>query len=278
MNLYLRKASGSGYWGYYCENPDTERSKIALHPGSHSLGCISVPDATCWSKLESALRKQSRESLSVTGVKRSGIYAMATFSCDGGWGSLVVKWRKRSPSSVLLKWGTKSPFEHFISANKGKKSNISSTSIAYKSMHMCHVYTLSRRPNERRKTEHYRPSAWDMIFPLHPYLQCDSRSIDWRRSSHFFTSIATMEIAVVRLTALFFLIVAKKILQRVSLADDLFVFSRTNPLCRHLSWSVIQSNRFLNGSVDWRLSVLLLWPHQISWHSPDRPSIKRVLH
>lgn len=84
VNLYPRKASGSGYWDYYCENPDTGRSKIALHPGSVSLGCISVPDTACWSRLEATLRNERAASLSVTGVERSGVSWLTTFSCSGG--------------------------------------------------------------------------------------------------------------------------------------------------------------------------------------------------
>jgi len=84
VNLYPQKKSKNGYWDYYCENPDTERSKIALHPGSISLGCISVPDKECWGKLEKLFRQQKSSSLTVTGVTRSGAWSLMSFSCNGG--------------------------------------------------------------------------------------------------------------------------------------------------------------------------------------------------
>ena len=84
VNLYPKMKNGQGYWDYYCENPDTERSKIALHPGSISFGCISVPDTNCWSKLEAVLRRQQPSSSQVTGVERSGVYSLTSFSCSGG--------------------------------------------------------------------------------------------------------------------------------------------------------------------------------------------------
>ncbi|CAF1236002.1 unnamed protein product [Rotaria sordida] len=85
VNLYPKKKSGSGYWDYYCENPDSGRSKIALHPGSVSQGCISVPDSQCWGKLETLLKQQTPYSFSVTGVEHSGLGYLTTFSCNGNW-------------------------------------------------------------------------------------------------------------------------------------------------------------------------------------------------
>ena len=84
VNLYPKKKKGDGYWDYYCENPDTNRSKIALHPGSVSLGCISVPDQSCWNKLEKEFKRHTSSALSVTGVERSGWKYYKTFSCNGG--------------------------------------------------------------------------------------------------------------------------------------------------------------------------------------------------
>ncbi|CAF2511138.1 unnamed protein product [Rotaria sp. Silwood2] len=85
VNLYPKKKNGDGFWDYYCENPDTGRSKIALHPGSITAGCISVPDSDCWSQLETKLRQQESYSFSVTGVERSGYSDRLSFSCNGGW-------------------------------------------------------------------------------------------------------------------------------------------------------------------------------------------------
>ncbi|CAF5035122.1 unnamed protein product, partial [Rotaria sp. Silwood1] len=67
--------------GYY------KRSKIALHPGSRSMGCISVPDANCWSALEKLLTSERSSILSVTGVERSGYRSYISFSCNGGLGA-----------------------------------------------------------------------------------------------------------------------------------------------------------------------------------------------
>lgn len=83
VNLYPQKKSKNGYWDYYCENPDTRRSKIALHPGSISLGCISIPNSNCWNKLEQLLKQQKSSSLTVTGVTRSGAGSFMSFSCNG---------------------------------------------------------------------------------------------------------------------------------------------------------------------------------------------------
>ncbi len=83
VNLYPEKKSKNGYWDYYCENPDTGRSKIALHPGSNSLGCISIPDSNCWRNLEQSFKQQRSSSLTVTGVTRSGAWSLTSFSCNG---------------------------------------------------------------------------------------------------------------------------------------------------------------------------------------------------
>jgi len=83
VNLYPEKKSKNGYWDYYCQNPDTGRSKIALHPGSVSIGCISIPDSNCWRKLEQLFKQQKSSSLIVTGVTRSGAWSLTSFSCNG---------------------------------------------------------------------------------------------------------------------------------------------------------------------------------------------------
>jgi hypothetical protein len=83
VNLYPEKKSKNGYWDYYCENPDTGRSKIALHPGSFSQGCISIPDSNCWRKLEQLFKQQKSSSLTVTGVSRSGAWSLMKFSYNG---------------------------------------------------------------------------------------------------------------------------------------------------------------------------------------------------
>lgn len=93
VNLYPRMKSGKGYWDYYCENPDTRKSKIALHPGSRSLGCISIPDQSCWNKLEKLFKEKTPSALGVTGVPRSGWGSGMTFSCNGSLaaGSPITK-------------------------------------------------------------------------------------------------------------------------------------------------------------------------------------------
>jgi len=84
VNLYPKKINGNGYWDYYCANPDTGRSKIALHPGSISFGCISIPDSSCWFRLEAQLKQQNPNSALVTGVQISGAGNYMSFSCNGG--------------------------------------------------------------------------------------------------------------------------------------------------------------------------------------------------
>ena len=99
--LYPEKMSyegGSNYWDYYCENPDTERSQIALHPGTRTLGCISITEGTCWQKLENLLAEEDTDIISVDGLTNSGIPipgfgTSIAFRCDNyGLGhSKVVK-------------------------------------------------------------------------------------------------------------------------------------------------------------------------------------------
>ena len=98
LNLYPKKKNGLGYWDYYCENPDTKRSKIALHPGSISLGCVSIPDAVCWEALEKIFKNHSSTTISVNGVERSGWGSVTTFSCKG---SLAAGKTKMKTVSVI---------------------------------------------------------------------------------------------------------------------------------------------------------------------------------
>lgn len=95
VNLYPKKKKEDGYWDYYCKNPDSGRSKIGLHPGSVSLGCISVPDSQCWLKLETLLKQQKPYSVNVTGVEISGV-GSSTLSCDGN----LANWQK--PKNVFV--------------------------------------------------------------------------------------------------------------------------------------------------------------------------------
>jgi hypothetical protein len=47
------------------------------------LGCISVPDSSCWLRLEKKLKQQNPNLAYVTGVQSSGFKAFMSFSCNG---------------------------------------------------------------------------------------------------------------------------------------------------------------------------------------------------
>ena len=63
VKLYPLQTGEKGYWDYYCKNPDTGRSRIALHQGSVYQDCISVPNSTCQLNLETYLKQKIHISL-----------------------------------------------------------------------------------------------------------------------------------------------------------------------------------------------------------------------
>lgn len=49
-NLYPKKEDNSGYYSY-SQRTKTGRSLMGLHPGSRSLGCVTVKEQTCWGNI-----------------------------------------------------------------------------------------------------------------------------------------------------------------------------------------------------------------------------------
>ncbi len=80
--LYPKRDNKEGYWDYYCENPDNHRSKIALHPGQRTLGCVSIPDTDCWQNIENLFKQYESKPLVVHGSTHSGLWGIIDISCD----------------------------------------------------------------------------------------------------------------------------------------------------------------------------------------------------
>lgn len=57
FNLYKQKSDRTGFWDYHTKIPEEGcRGGFGLHYGSTSLGCITVPDSACFSRIERVLR------------------------------------------------------------------------------------------------------------------------------------------------------------------------------------------------------------------------------
>ncbi|XP_015748159.1 PREDICTED: uncharacterized protein LOC107327945 isoform X2 [Acropora digitifera] len=53
-NLFPKKEDNSGYYSY-TQSTKTGRSHMGLHPGSFSLGCVTVKESTCWGNIRSVI-------------------------------------------------------------------------------------------------------------------------------------------------------------------------------------------------------------------------------
>jgi hypothetical protein len=84
MNLYPTRRSG-GFWDYHSLSPDHGcRGGFAFHPGSVSLGCITVTDNNCWLRIERVVRAWSVSSLSVRECRTCrgvGVAGFGLFGC-----------------------------------------------------------------------------------------------------------------------------------------------------------------------------------------------------
>ena len=49
-NLYPKKQDNSGYYGY-TQRTEKGRFAMGLHPGTVSLGCVTVKTQTCWNQI-----------------------------------------------------------------------------------------------------------------------------------------------------------------------------------------------------------------------------------
>lgn len=57
FNLYKQKVGGSaGFWDYYTQIPEEScRGGFALHPGTYSLGCITVTSDSCFQNIKQVI-------------------------------------------------------------------------------------------------------------------------------------------------------------------------------------------------------------------------------
>ncbi|XP_067040337.1 uncharacterized protein [Acropora muricata] len=53
-NLFPKKEDNSGYYSS-TQPTETGRSHMGLHPGSVSLGCVTVKEGTCWDNIHSVI-------------------------------------------------------------------------------------------------------------------------------------------------------------------------------------------------------------------------------
>lgn len=58
-NLYPKKEDNSGYYGY-TQRTQKGRNTMGLHPGTRSLGCVTVKK-TCWQKIRSVIESGSMQ-------------------------------------------------------------------------------------------------------------------------------------------------------------------------------------------------------------------------
>ena len=88
FNLYPERSSG-GYWDYYTRVPELGcRGGFGLHPGTISLGCITVTDGSCFNHIKAVVESFSSTSFTVTECRVCwwGI-------CAGGTGTLSRRYR-----------------------------------------------------------------------------------------------------------------------------------------------------------------------------------------
>ena len=56
FNLYKQKADRSGFWDYHTQIPEENcRGGFGLHPGTTSLGCITVTTHTCFEGIKQVI-------------------------------------------------------------------------------------------------------------------------------------------------------------------------------------------------------------------------------
>ena len=66
FNLYPRRLVG-GYWDYYTKVSEIGcRGGFGLHPGTVSLGCITVTDRSCFNKIKDVVQHFPSRSFDVT--------------------------------------------------------------------------------------------------------------------------------------------------------------------------------------------------------------------
>ena len=66
FNLYPRRSAG-GYWDYHTRVSELGcRGGFGLHPGTVSLGCITVTDSYCFNQIKDVVQRFSSRSFDVT--------------------------------------------------------------------------------------------------------------------------------------------------------------------------------------------------------------------
>lgn len=76
FNLYRQRSSG-GYWDYSTQVPELGcRGGFGLHSGSYSLGCITVTDSGCFTRLKNEInRRYSSRDFEFNAYKCLGCYS-----------------------------------------------------------------------------------------------------------------------------------------------------------------------------------------------------------
>eukprot|EP01084_Bolivina_argentea_P181887 314099_1 len=86
FNLYpLRFSSGTSYWDYYTNAPNRKcRSKMALHEGTRSDGCITVINEKCWDNLRKKVEAQTYASRPIYKCRGCGYIGNCLFTHGAG--------------------------------------------------------------------------------------------------------------------------------------------------------------------------------------------------
>ena len=67
FNLYKQWNNGTRFWDYYTNIPEEGcRGRFGLHPGTRSLGCITVTDRSCFDQLSEVINSYGTMSFTVT--------------------------------------------------------------------------------------------------------------------------------------------------------------------------------------------------------------------
>ena len=90
FNLYKQRDNG-GFWDYYTNIPEEGcRGRFGLHPGTRSLGCITVTDRSCFNQLSQVINNYPIIPFTVT-------------RCHGcRWGRCFITTQRSAPCSTDL--------------------------------------------------------------------------------------------------------------------------------------------------------------------------------
>ena len=67
FNLYKQRNNGRGFWDYHTKIPEEScRGGFGLHPGTRSLGCITVTNRSCFNRLRRVINRYRSRQFTVT--------------------------------------------------------------------------------------------------------------------------------------------------------------------------------------------------------------------